>query len=141
MEKEITVKITVKGPLGEVWKKWTDPVHIVNWNHANEDWYCPSAQNDLQPGGEFHYMMAARDGSVKFDFNGTYECIDPEKTIIYFIDDGRKVVVSFKQEEDNVRIIETIEPEEVNSFEIQRSGWQLILDNFKKYSETELTSN
>ena len=81
--------------------------------------------------------MAARDGSVKVDFNGIYDHIDQERKIIYFTEDGRKVVVEFNQVDDNVDVIETIVPEEVNSYEIQRTGWQYILDSFKKYSEGE----
>ena len=135
MENLIIVKTTINQSLNDVWCKWTDPEHIVNWNIVHDDWYCPSAENDLQPGGEFHYIMAARDGSVKVDFNGIYDHIDHERKIIYFTEDGRKVVVEFNQVDDNVDVIETIEPEEVNSYEIQRTGWQYILDNFKKYSE------
>jgi uncharacterized protein YndB with AHSA1/START domain len=121
----ITVKATVNAPLSKVWQYFTQPEHIMNWNNASPDWHCPAATNNLVAGGEFHYTMAAKDGSYSFDFTGTYEGFA----------DGRKVIVTFEEEAEGVLITETFEPEEVNSMELQKGGWQAILDNFKTYTE------
>jgi len=114
---------------------WTLPQHIMEWNNATADWYTPSAENDLRAGGAFNYKMAARDGSYSFDFSGIYgEVIYGEK-IAYTLGDGRKVVVEFSALGESVRILEIFEAEESNSIELQRAGWQAILDNFKRYAE------
>jgi len=134
---DITITAWVEAPLDKVWAYWTQPEHIMNWNHASDDWHCPKAVNDLVKGGEFHYTMAAKDGSFSFDFNGTYEEIHPGVSIDYFIEDGRKVSVQFQSEGEGVRVTSAFEPEEVNSMEVQKAGWQAILDNFKKCVETE----
>jgi uncharacterized protein YndB with AHSA1/START domain len=133
--KTITVRETINAPLRKVWQYFTQPEHVMNWNFASSDWHCPAATNNLTAGGEFHYTMAAKDGSVSFDFTGTYEGFEKESVIVYFIEDGRKVIVTFEEEHDGVLITETFEPEEVNSMELQKMGWQAILDNFKKYTE------
>ena len=115
-------------------EKWTLPKHIMQWNNASEDWYTPSAENDLKEGGRFNYKMAARDGSYSFDFSGTYNEVIIGKKIAYTLDDGRRVVIEFAEEEGCVKIVETFETEDLNSLEMQRTGWQAILDNFNKYA-------
>jgi uncharacterized protein YndB with AHSA1/START domain len=105
------------------------------WNHASDDWHCPAAENNLVPGGNFTYRMAAKDGSVSFDFNGTFQKVEPMKLLTYYIEDGRYVEVKFEEEGEYVNIIETFEPEEVNSLDLQQQGWQLILNNFKAHAE------
>lgn len=132
-DKRITIETIVVKPIDEVWEKWTLPKHIIEWNNASEDWYTPSAVNDLRVGGAFTYKMAARDGSYSFDFNGIYDEVIMEKKIAYTLDDGRKVVVEFTEVNGRVKIVETFEAEESNSLEMQRAGWQAILDNFNRY--------
>lgn len=131
--KRISVETIVDKPINQVWEKWILPEHIMEWNNASEDWYTPSAENDLKAGGSFNYKMAARNGSYSFDFSGTYDEVIKEKKITYILGDGRKVVVEFTEENGRVKIVETFEAEESNSLEMQRVGWQAILDNFNRY--------
>lgn len=135
MEQIITVETIVNSDIGKVWDYWTKPEHIVNWNFASADWECPSATNELQMGGVFHYMMAAKDGSASFDFNGLYTNVVPQSLIEYTIEDGRKVSVSLNEEDGGVRVVETFEMEHENPRDMQQAGWQAILDNFKGYVE------
>ncbi|HEY0669549.1 MAG TPA: SRPBCC family protein [Sphingobacteriaceae bacterium] len=131
----ITVKTTVKAPVSKVWEFWNEPEHIKNWCFASDDWHAPHAENDLQVGKGFTTTMAARDGSMSFDFGGVYTSVIPQKEIAYTMDDGRKVKITFTDMEGETKIEETFDPESENSEEMQRSGWQAILDNFKKYTE------
>lgn len=130
---KITIEAIVNKPINEVWGKYTVPEHIMQWNHASDDWYSPSAENDLRVGGAFTYKMAARDGSYSFDFSGVYDEVDKNKKIAYTLDDGRKVVVEFNELGDSVKIVTTFEAEQSNPLDMQKAGWQAILDNFKKY--------
>ncbi len=132
----ITVKAVVNAPVEKVWKFWTEPSHITQWNNASPDWQTPRAENDLQPGGKFLYRMEAKDGSMGFDFEGTYDKVIPNQLIEYTLLDGRKVTIAFEAQEDKTSITETFEAENTFSLEMQQSGWQAILDNFKKYVET-----
>ncbi|TFF36328.1 SRPBCC family protein [Mucilaginibacter psychrotolerans] len=132
---QITVEATVNAPVEIVWSLWTDPEHVVNWNAASDDWHTPKASNDLQVGGKFTSTMAAKDGSMSFDFEGVYSVVDEYKLIAYEIGDGRKVSVTFTDEDEVTKIVETFEAEGMNPVEMQRSGWQAILNNFKKYAE------
>ncbi len=131
----ITVRVTVNSPVEKVWKHWTLPKSIKAWNNASDDWYTPSASNDLRKGGKFNYRMEARDGSMGFDFEGTYDKVIEDNQIDYTLGDGRKVRVSFTSNGKTTDVIETFEAEKVNPIEKQRSGWQSIMDNFKKYTE------
>lgn len=131
----ITIETIIKKPIDQVWEKWTMPKHIMEWNNASEDWYTPSAENDLRAGGTFNYKMAARDGSYSFDFGGIYDEVILESKIAYTLGDGRKVVVEFTEEKSCIKVVETFEAEETHSLEMQRAGWQAILDNFKRYAE------
>ena len=136
MEKtRITIETIVNQTIDQVWEKLTLPEHIMEWNHASEDWYTPSAENNLKSGGAFNYKMAARDGSHSFHFTGIYDEVIKGKKIAYTLDDGRKVVMEFTGEDGCVKIVETFEAEEEYSLEMQRAGWQAILDNFKRYAE------
>jgi uncharacterized protein YndB with AHSA1/START domain len=132
----ITIKTTVNAPVEKVWKLWTIPHHIAKWCHASDDWYAPYAENDLKKGSNFLTRMSARDGSVSFDFNGKYDKIAENREIQYTIADGRKVKVLFEPEGSSTTITEIFDPESINSIELQKSGWQSILDNFKKYAES-----
>jgi uncharacterized protein YndB with AHSA1/START domain len=131
----ITVKAEVNSNINIVWDYWTKPEHIMEWNNASPDWHCPNASNDLTVNGEFHYIMAAKDGTVSFDFWGTYVKVDPKKTLEIFLGDGRSLKVDFTDQGESVLITEIFEPEEVNSIELQTMGWQSILNNFKHYVE------
>ncbi|MCM4166432.1 hypothetical protein KCTC52924_03365 [Arenibacter antarcticus] len=132
----ITVNTTIHSTIEKVWDLWTKPEHITHWNFASEDSCCPSATNDLRPGGAFVWRMEAKDGSMGFDFTGTYIEIMGKELISYNMTDGRFVSITFLQKGDNVLLTETFEAERTNSEEQQRACWQAILENFKNYVET-----
>lgn len=129
----ITITTTVNASPSQAWNAWVSPEHIQNWNHASDDWECPNATNDLRIGGRFSSTMRAKDQSASFDFQGTYTALETERLIEYVMDDGRKVSVTFESTDDGVRITESFDPETENPPELQRDGWQSILNNFKAY--------
>lgn len=131
----ITVEQIVHAPLEKIWKLWTEPGHIQHWNNASGDWHTPKAVNDLRPGGSFVFTMAAKDGSFSFDFGGAYDEVVENQRIAYTLADGRKVAVTFKPNSAGIHITETFDAENTHSPEMQRAGWQAILDNFKQYAE------
>jgi uncharacterized protein YndB with AHSA1/START domain len=131
----ITVKATIKAPAEKVWEYWSEPEHIVRWAFASEDWEAPSVENDLRVGGKFKTVMAAKDKSNSFDFVGTYTKVEKNKVIEYAMDDGRHVKISFESNPLGVLVIETFDPENENSLELQKAGWQAIPNNFKEYAE------
>jgi uncharacterized protein YndB with AHSA1/START domain len=131
----ITVETTVNAPVEKVWKSWNTPADIMQWNNASDDWHTPRVEIDMRVGGQFLARMEAKDGSFGFDFVGTYEQIIPNKKIIYVIADGRKVDITFEGNGSGTKVTETFEIEDENSSELQRTGWQAILDNFKKHTE------
>lgn len=133
--KPITVKTTVNAPVEKVWDCWSQPEHITKWCQASEDWHAPYAENDLRTDGEFKTTMAAKDGSVSFDFGGVYTDVKTHELIRYTMSDGRKVEVIFSGKGDKTEVVETFDPESINDKEMQKSGWQAILDNFKSYTE------
>jgi uncharacterized protein YndB with AHSA1/START domain len=137
----ITVSILANVPVDTAWAKWTTPADIIHWNFASNDWQCPVATNDLRPGGKFNYRMEAKDGSMGFDFEGTYNQVIINELIEYKIIGGRQVTVSFATEGDDTKVTETFEAEDENSLELQQAGWQAILDNFKKHVESGDTHN
>lgn len=132
----ITVEALVKAPIDKVWSSWTDPKHITKWNQASDDWHSPHAENDLRTGGKFKTTMAAKDGSMSFDFEGVYTKVQQHKVIEYAMADGRKVSVVFSQSGNQTKVVETFDPESENPIEMQRGGWQAILDSFRKYTES-----
>ncbi|MBO0353194.1 SRPBCC family protein [Flagellimonas marinaquae] len=132
----ITVKVSVKADIDKVWNCWTDPEHITNWNFATDEWCCPKAENNLRPNEKFSWRMEAKDGSVGFDFEGTYNEIAEKEWISYKMSDGRKVDIEFTQNGNEIQVSETFDAEGTNSDELQRAGWQAILGNFKKYVES-----
>ncbi|MEO6731855.1 MAG: SRPBCC family protein [Ferruginibacter sp.] len=134
-KKVITVENTINAPVEKVWDCWTKPEHITQWNNASDDWHTPRAENDLRIGGNFVVRMEAKDGSMGFDFGGTYDAITNNEYIEYTIADGRKVIVKFFAVGGSTKIIESFEAENTHSEELQKTGWQSILDNFKKYTE------
>lgn len=133
----ITVSTRIAAPPDRVWARFTLPEHITGWNAASDEWHCPKATNDLRVGGDFSYTMAARDGSFSFDFGGTYTAVEPQARIAYTLGDGRRVEVRFEPDGDGTRVTETFDPETLNPAEMQRGGWQAILDRFKAYAEAE----
>ncbi|MDB5254994.1 MAG: polyketide cyclase [Candidatus Nomurabacteria bacterium] len=135
MNKAITVSVLVKGDINKIWRSFITPADIQEWLHASDDWSCPHAENNLTVGGQFLSRMAAKDGSVSFDLIGTYTAVEEHKLIAYTLEDGRTVEVIFTETEDGVEVTETFEMEHENSEEMQRGGWQAILDNFKKHVE------
>ena len=134
----ISIEALVNAPIEKVWSTWTSPEHITKWNNASEDWHTPYAENDLKVGGKFLSRMEAKDGSVGFDFWGIYDEIKPKEYIAYTMGDGRKANITFKNENDRTQINIGFEAETENSFDMQQSGWQAILNNFKKYTETNI---
>ena len=136
---DITVSATINAPVEKVWKFWTDPKHIVRWNHASDDWHTTKAENDLRKGGTFVSRMEARDGSIGFDFAGQYTEVSEHKKIEYVMADGRRVRVAFESSGDGqTGVTEMFDAEGEHSPEMQRSGWQSILDNFKRYVESSV---
>ena len=131
----ISVEATVKAPIYQVWEMWTTPEHISQWNYASEDWQTTFAQNDLRKGGKFLSRMEAKDRSAGFDFDGIYDDVKTNQLIEYTLSDGRKVRIIFTDKDDETKIVESFDTEDTNSVEMQRDGWQAILDNFKKYVE------
>jgi uncharacterized protein YndB with AHSA1/START domain len=132
----ITVKSTINASIDKVWEFWTLPEHITKWSFASPDWHTPYAENDLREGGKFKSTMAAKDGSMSFDFEGEYTLVEKNKAIEYVMADGRKVEISFSTTSNGVEVTESFDPETQNPEEMQRGGWQAILDNFKSYVET-----
>ena len=131
----ITIETTVNAPVEKVWKTWSTPEDIMKWCAASDDWHTTRSENDLRVGGKFVSRMEAKDGSFGFDFGGEYDEVVTNKKIAYTIGDGRKVDISFTANGNETKIVETFDAEDQNSIEMQRGGWQAILDNFKKYTE------
>ena len=132
---KITVQTTVNAPIAKTWDYFTNPKHITQWCFASPDWHAPHAENDPRTGGKFKTTMAAKDGSFGFDFEGVYSKVEDQKLIAYAIGDGREVQITFEANGDTTTVTETFDPEGQNPVEMQRGGWQAILDNFKKYTE------
>jgi uncharacterized protein YndB with AHSA1/START domain len=135
-EEKITVAVKIKLPVEKVWELWTLPQHIMHWYNASVDWHTTFAENDLTVGGKFLFRMEAKDGSTGFDYNGAYNSVLKHKFIAYNIEGGRNVSIIFASEDNETEITESFEPELTNPPEMQRSGWQSILNNFKKYAES-----
>lgn len=135
MNETITVQTVVNAPIEKVWDAYTDPEAVPKWNTPSEDWHTPRAENDLRVGGAFTYRMEAKDGSAGFDFGGTYTEVVLHERIAYTMTDGRTAIVSFTPLDTGVQVVVTFDPESENSHEMQRAGWQAILDSFKKYVE------
>ncbi len=134
--KMATVETLVNAPIDTVWESWTAPQHITQWNQASADWHCPKAVNDVKPGGQFSFAMAAKDGSFSFDFSGVYDKVKTNKLITYTMSDGRKAIVVFEQESNGTKVLEKFETENTNPVAMQQYGWQSILNSFKKYTES-----
>lgn len=134
---KITVETTVNAPLARVWDAWNSPADIRQWNSAQDDWHTTKSEVDLREGGTFRSRMEAKDGSEGFDFEGTYTRVVPHKAIAYRMSDGREVEVEFSERDGGVLVKETFDAETENPPEMQRTGWQAILDNFARYVEAK----
>lgn len=134
---KITVETAVKAPLNAVWAAWNNPEDIKKWNSAQEDWHTTKSSVDLREGGKFSARMEAKDGSVGFDFEGIYSRVVPKKAIEFLMSDGRKVKIEFVERNGEVLVKETFDAEDENTPELQRQGWQAILDNFARHVEAK----
>ena len=132
----ITVSTKVNAPIEKVWEYFSKPEHIVKWNNASEDWHTPKAENDFRVGGGLVYRMEAKDGSFGFDFGGKYDEVHQHQRIAYTLGDNRKVELDFSSEGEATTVTEKFEAESTHDIEMQRNGWQAILDNFRKYTES-----
>lgn len=131
----ISVETVINAPIYSVWEMWTSPEHIMKWNNASNDWHTPHAENDLRKGGKFLSRMEAKDGSAGFDFEGVYDEVKINQLIEYTMEDGRKVRIVFTDLGDETKVQETFEAEDEHSIDMQREGWQSIMNNFKRYVE------
>ncbi len=132
----IHTETQVNAPVDKVWGAYTSPEHITGWNFASDDWCCPSASNDLRPGGRYVARMEAKDGSFGFDFEAVYDEVIHHQKLAYTMGDGRKATVVFEAiSETQTRVSVDFEAETMNQEEMQRQGWQAILDNFGRYAE------
>lgn len=132
---EITIEALVEAPVERVWQRWTEPDHITQWNFASDDWCCPSAENDLTPGGRYRARMEAMDGSFGFDLEGVYDEVTVHQKLSYTMTDGRRVTTVFHVEGGATRVKTTFDAEKENPVDMQRQGWQSILNNFARYAE------
>ena len=131
----ITVETVVNAPLDTVWNAWNNPDDIMRWNAASDDWHTTTSAVDLREGGSFNARMEAKDGSAGFDFSGTYTKVVPRKSIAYRMDDDREVLVEFTERPDGIVVREAFDAEDQHSAEMQKQGWQAILDNFRRHVE------
>lgn len=132
---KINIEVSIQEDLGKIWHYYTDPEHVKMWNYASEDWYCPTAMNNLYVGGRFNYRMSSTDDQMGFDFEGEYLEIVLHEKIRYKMNDAREVCVVFKSLGERVQVAIEFDAERENPLDMQKSGWQAILNNFKKYAE------
>jgi uncharacterized protein YndB with AHSA1/START domain len=132
----INITTHINASMQNVWEMFTTPEHICNWNFADIDWHCPAARIDLVVGGSFTFTMAARDASFQFDFVGTYTSVVVNERIDVILEDGRLWNTTFEEVEGGVKVTEEFDPENENPEDMQRMGWQMILDRFKNYVES-----
>jgi len=133
---KITIESIISADVKKVWNYHTKPEHITKWNFASDDWHCPKAENDLRVGGKFKSRMEAKDGSFGFDFEAIYDEVTDFKKIAYTMPDGRHVSTDFENVGSKTKVTTTFDAEKENPVDMQRTGWQAILDNFKKYVES-----
>lgn len=138
---KITVETTISADPKKVWDFWTKPEHITKWNFASDDWHCPKAENDLRVGGTYSARMGTKDGSAGFDFEAIYNEIIDQQKIAYTMSDGRQVTTGFESHGNKTKVTTTFDAENENLVHMQKEGWQAILNNFKKYAETNLLNN
>lgn len=132
---QIRIEAIIAAAVPKVWSYWTEPQHITRWNFAVPEWHCPRVTNDLKVGGKYFARMEAKDGSFGFDFEAFYDEVVDQKKIVYTMSDGRKVTTSFDNLGNKTKVTTVFDAEKQNPEEMQQSGWQSILNNFKKYTE------
>ncbi len=137
MSTKITVSAIIDAPVAKAWDCYTNPDHITNWNFATNDWQCPSASNDLRPGGKYSARMEAKDGSFGFDFEAVYDVVEPHRELTYTMGDGRQATTLFESQGNATKVTTTFDPENQNPADMQQQGWQMILNNYKKYTELQ----
>ncbi len=131
----IVTEVIVNAPIEKVWKVWTTPVDIMQWNNCSAEWRTPLVEIDLNEGGNFLYRMELADGSQGFDHTGKYDKVITNELIEYTVSDGRKSIITFKTKENSTTVTETFEPEKQTPVDLQKEFCQKILDNFKSYTE------
>ena len=131
---QVTIAATIAATPCTTWRAWTDPAHITRWNFASPDWHCPRAEVDLRPGGRYLARMEAKDGSFGFDLEAVFDIVEPERRIAFTLSDGRRAVTTFEAIGGGTRVTTTFDAETENPVEMQRAGWQAILDNFARYA-------
>ena len=136
-EGKIAVQAIVSADSKKVWEYYTEPEHITQWNTATPDWHCPKVENDVRVGGKYSARMEAKDGSFGFDFEAIYDEIVEGECFTYTLSDGRKATTTFEGLNGKTKVTITFDAESENPVEMQRAGWQAILDNFKHYAETQ----
>ncbi|MFO7526557.1 MAG: SRPBCC family protein [Ignavibacteriaceae bacterium] len=132
---KIKIETTISADVKKVWDYFNKPEHITNWNNASDDWHCPKAENDLRVGGKLKSRMEAKDGSFGFDFEAMYDDVIQQKKIAYTMADGRQASTEFENHNGKIKVTTIFDAENDNPIDMQRAGWQAILDNFKKYVE------
>lgn len=133
---KITIEALIAASPEKVWDYYNSPKHITQWNHASDDWHCPKAENDMKIGGTYLARMEAKDGSFGFDFKAIYDEIIPMAKVAYTLEDERKVVTTFEKQGEQTKVTTVFDAERMNPIDMQKAGWQAILNNFKRYTET-----
>ncbi len=136
-KEQITINAIVAAPPETVWQYWTKPDHITQWNFASDDWCCPSAETDVKVGGQYKARMEAKDGSFGFDLEAVYDKVSAPSLLVYTMSDGRTVTTNFESQGGSTKVTTSFDAEEENSIDMQRDGWQAILNNFKSYVESQ----
>lgn len=135
--RKITIHSTIYAPVERVWQAYTTPADIMEWNAASDEWCCPSAETDLRIGGTHKARMEARDGSMGFDFEAIYEEVEPDKALTMAMTDGRRARTTFEADKSGTKVTTVFDAENDNPVDMQRDGWQSILDNFKAHVENQ----
>ena len=136
MTEQITIDAIVDAPPATCWQAYTSPEHITQWNFASDDWCCPWAKNDMRVGGKYEARMEAKDGSFGFEFAAIYDTITDGESFTYTMEDGRKVTTTFEDQNGKTHVTTVFDAETQNPVEMQRDGWQAILNNFKAHAES-----
>lgn len=134
---KITIEATITATIPKVWDYWTKPEHITQWNFATPDWLCPTVENDVSVGGKYLARMEAKDGSFGFDFEAVYDEVVPHRKLAYTMTDGRRATTLFESMGETTKVTTTFDAEGEHDAEMQRTGWQAILNNFKQYVESK----
>lgn len=133
---KIAIEAVIDADIQKVWNYYNSTEHITKWNYASDDWHCPKVENDMKIGGIYFARMEAKDGSFGFDFKAIYDEIIPMAKVAYTLEDERKVITAFEKQDHKTRVITVFDAEKINPTDMQKAGWQAILNNFKRYSET-----